>query len=219
MTITQPVTFKKIPTLEVLRASYPGIRAYFFDMDGTLFNTEIFHTQAFLKIGQDNQIIPPHSPDVIHKMLVGKADHLVFEVVKDWKNFPKTWTAQDFVTAKTKNLLMLLENTSSDNYLPQEMRNLLSEIKSEGKTLALVTSSEKSVTLKLLSMAGLENQFDFILTRDDCPEHKPHPWPYLKAQEKAKTEAGACLVFEDSEVGITAARSSGSHVIKAQWYD
>jgi HAD superfamily hydrolase (TIGR01509 family) len=84
--------------------------------------------------------------------------------------------------------------------------------------MALVTSSEKVVTDELLKISGLDHFFHLILTRDDCPKHKPDPWPYLKAVELSKLQQHQIIIFEDSTVGLEAAISSAHHVIKVEWY-
>lgn len=212
------LTFKNIPKLSVLEHAYPGLTAIFFDMDGTLFNTESYHTQALLKIGQDYKIRPPYDAQEVHSIMMGKADYLVFDIAKSWEGFPKDWSVEDFVNEKNRNLLKILSNTKASEYFPDETRKLLGEIKARKIFLALVTSSEKVITEKLLTFANVLSDFDLVLTRDDCLKHKPEPWPYLKAMEAAKKIPAETLIFEDSDVGILAARNSGAHVIKVEWF-
>ncbi len=207
-----------IPSLSELKAGYPALKALFFDMDGTLLDSEKYHTQAFLKIGKDYGIVPPHSPEVIHGLLVGRADHLVFEVVKHWKGFPPEWTARDFVDEKNKNLLGILKSIPQEKFLPEKVVGLLKEAMAESLTIALVTSSEKVVTEELLSMGSIRKFFSLVITRDDCPSHKPDPWPYKKALELTGHSPHEVLIFEDSEVGIAAAMGSGAHVMRADWH-
>lgn len=212
------IPFKQIPTLGALKKQFPGLKALFFDMDGTLFDTERFHTKAFIKLGTDHKIVPPHSMEKIHQMLVGKADHLVFEVVKHWTNFPAHWSAQDFVNNKTQNLLTLLQEVPAEDFFPSALRELLLKAQQENMYVALVTSSEKVITHRLLKMAGVENLFQLLVTRDDSPKHKPDPWPYLHALKHSQTAADETLIFEDSEVGLSAAKASGCHVVKVEWH-
>lgn len=215
---THPLLLTEIPTLSGLKPGYPGLRALFFDMDGTLLDSERYHTQAFLKIGKDYGITPPHSPEVIHGLLVGRADHLVYEVVKHWPGFPKDWSARDFVNEKNKNLLGILKSVPREKFLPAAIVSLLEESRTDRLTLALVTSSERVVTEELLRMAQIRDHFSLVITRDDCPKHKPDPWPYLKALELTGMDAKEVLIFEDSEVGVTAALGSGAHVARADWH-
>jgi beta-phosphoglucomutase-like phosphatase (HAD superfamily) len=219
MTSFQTLSFKQIPQLQILRETYPGLQGLFFDMDGTLFNTEKIHAEALQKIGHDYHIEAPVGPDEVYQLMVGKADHLLFEIIKNWKNFPQNWTVKDFVEVKNNNLLSLLKSVQSSDFIPVEMKRLLIEARTAGLYIALVTSSEKVITMELLKLAGLDNFFDLILTRDDCPRHKPDPWPYIEALNISQKIPSSILILEDSSVGLTAAKASGAHVIKAQWYD
>lgn len=212
------ISFKHIPTLNVLKEAYPGTKALFFDMDGTLFNTEAHHEQAFLKIGHDYKIRPPHSPEVIHALLMGKADYLVYNIVKEWENFPKHWSVEDFVNAKNEALLKILAQVDPTTFFPSQILDLLKAAQAENIYLALVTSSEKIITQKLLEIASVTSFFELILTRDDCPNHKPHPWPYLHAIKQSSLSPHEIIIFEDSNVGLEAATASGAHVIKVEWF-
>lgn len=215
-TIAMP--FGNVPSLSELKSGFPSVKALFFDMDGTLFNTESIHADGMFMIGKKYKIKPPHSPETIHELMMGKADHLVFDLIKDWEGVPKDWTAQDFINEKNSNVTELLKKTSVDSYFALEVKELIHSAKKGGMFLALITSSEKIVTQELLKMTGLDNFFDLVLTRDDCPKHKPDPWPYLKAIEISGFEKFEVLIFEDSHVGLEAATNSGPHVIKVEWY-
>ncbi|MGE3611618.1 MAG: HAD family hydrolase [Bacteriovoracaceae bacterium] len=208
----------RFPTTVKLKQSYPEMKAIFFDMDGTLFDTEIYHTKAMLEIAAQYKIQAPYSPDVIHSMLIGKADYLVFEIIKDWPGFPSSWSAQDFVDEKNKHFLKIMEKEDGDNYFAPDLALFLQEARAQNIYLSLVTSSERIVTEKLLGLVGLNSFFDLVLTRDDCPFHKPHPWPYLKAIESAQCLPHEAIIFEDSPIGLEAAKASSAHVIKVEWY-
>lgn len=205
-----------IPRLSEILKIYPQTRALFFDMDGTLCDSEHLHAKAFAKMSQDHQINIPYPPEIVHQKLVGKADHFVFEEVKSWPGFPSHFTLESFRNEKNKNLLDLLD--LPQKLLNQEMNILLNEIKENKLILGLVTSSEKIITEKIIKNSDVTHLFDFFITRDDCPKHKPDPYPYLKAIEYSKLAANECVIFEDSQVGLDAAIGSGANYFWAQWY-
>jgi HAD superfamily hydrolase (TIGR01509 family) len=84
--------------------------------------------------------------------------------------------------------------------------------------IALITSSERKITEELLRLVGLNDFFNFVLTRDDSLKLKPDPWPYLKALELSGLSQDEVIIFEDSDVGLEAALQSGCHVAKVEWY-
>lgn len=209
---------KTVPTLTELKAGYLNLTTLLFDMDGTLFDTEKYHAAALQNIGHEHKIIPPLGPKEVHELMVGKADHLLFEIVKDWPGFPKHWEVKDFVQEKNRHLLNVLSQVEGKSYLSPLLSVLLEEAKKDNLQVGLVTSSEKVITHELLKLAGLDQYFSFVLTRNDSLKVKPDPWPYLRALEHFKARPELTVIFEDSPVGIEAARLSGSHVIKVEWY-
>lgn len=209
---------QKVPALSTLIGAYPGLKGFFFDMDGTLFNTEGIHADAMMMIAQKYNIRPPYSPEVVHGLMMGKADHLVFNIIKDWEGVPRDWSALDFINEKNANVIDLLKKTELSSYFSEDVQHLLKEAKEKKMWMSLVTSSEKLVTLELLKIAGLQTFFDQVLTRDDCPRHKPDPLPYLMAYETSGLDPAEVIIVEDSHVGLEAATSAGPHVIKVEWY-
>jgi HAD superfamily hydrolase (TIGR01509 family) len=213
-----PIPYQKAPRIRQLLESYPDLRALFFDMDGTLFDTEGIHADAMLRMADRYQIRAPLPPAEVHALMLGKADQMVFELIKDWAGVPRHWTAGEFIAEKNVNVIELLKVTPVHTYFAPAVASLLREARDEGLFLALVTSSERAVTDELLRITGYDAFFDLTLTRDDCPRHKPDPWPYLRARELAGHATHEVLIFEDSPVGLEAALRSGAHVAKVEWY-
>jgi sugar-phosphatase len=65
----------------------------------------------------------------------------------------------------------------------------------------------------LLVDAGLRRHFDVIVTADDVAYGKPDPEVYLLAAARLRVAPERCLVFEDSLVGLEAARRAGMRAI------
>ncbi len=76
-------------------------------------------------------------------------------------------------------------------------------------TMGVVTSSRRDHFDIMHRATNFTRFFDFVLTREDYDQSKPHPEPYLKALEIVGHFREECLVIEDSERGLTAAKSAG----------
>ncbi len=79
--------------------------------------------------------------------------------------------------------------------------------------LALVSGSNRADILWALESLGVLSLFKVILGAEDYPRSKPEPDGYLKAMELLDLNPATCLVFEDSTVGIAAARAAGARTI------
>ncbi len=79
-----------------------------------------------------------------------------------------------------------------------------------GKTaLAVVTAAHKVHFDAIHRRTGFARHFDFVLTQEDCPVSKPDPAPYLMALKRGGWKAADCVVVEDTERGLAAARGAG----------
>jgi HAD superfamily hydrolase (TIGR01509 family) len=74
----------------------------------------------------------------------------------------------------------------------------------------LATNSRTGNALECLKLAGIEEIFSIIITRDQAQHGKPEPDVFLKASELLQVDIGRCLVIEDSHAGIVAASRAGA---------
>ena len=82
-----------------------------------------------------------------------------------------------------------------------------------GVPRAVATSASRGDLDALLSQVGLRPHFDVIVTAEDVRWGKPNPEVFLLAAAGLDVPPPACLVFEDSLVGVHAARNAGMRVI------
>ncbi len=75
--------------------------------------------------------------------------------------------------------------------------------------MGIVTSSRKDHFDLIHASTRLMRFMEFALTREDYDRTKPHPDPYRAALEHCRLEPGDCIVVEDSERGLAAARQAG----------
>lgn len=71
----------------------------------------------------------------------------------------------------------------------------------------------------MMNMSVLDKYLDLKLSNEDVKESKPDPEIYIKAMEKLNLPAKECLIIEDNENGIKAAKSSGANLLVVRTLD
>ena len=87
------------------------------------------------------------------------------------------------------------------------------------RKLAVASGGWKRVVKESLTVVGVEDLFDAIVGADDVERGKPEPDVFLKAAERIGVGPENCLVYEDGDLGIEAAKRAGMEVIDVlTWY-
>jgi beta-phosphoglucomutase len=79
--------------------------------------------------------------------------------------------------------------------------------------VAVVSSAYRAEIDPVLVASGLAEVFSTVVTLDDVSRGKPDPEPYLLAAERLGLDPAELLVFEDTDVGVAAARAAGARVV------
>jgi HAD superfamily hydrolase (TIGR01509 family) len=89
----------------------------------------------------------------------------------------------------------------------------LQAVRSSGVPMALVTSTERSLTEVALDTIG-RSLFDVTVCGDEVGGlNKPLPEPYLKAARLLDVDPVRCVAIEDSPTGVAAAVAAGCTVL------
>ena len=75
--------------------------------------------------------------------------------------------------------------------------------------MAVATGNVRALATSTLERIGMEDWFDTLVTSEDVERGKPHPDIFLEAARRLGVEPSDCLVYEDSDLGVTAARRAG----------
>lgn len=82
-----------------------------------------------------------------------------------------------------------------------------------GERWAIVTSAGRNLALRRIEAAGLPLP-KILISADDVTRGKPDPQGFLMAAERLGVDPRQCLVFEDTDAGLTAGRAAGAAVIR-----
>ena len=91
--------------------------------------------------------------------------------------------------------------------------DLIDSCRAAGIKTAIASTARKDNLLNVVTYLGISNSFDLIFAGVDVKQGKPSPEIYLKAMSALGVHPKETLVFEDSQVGIEAARASGAKCI------
>jgi HAD superfamily hydrolase (TIGR01509 family) len=80
--------------------------------------------------------------------------------------------------------------------------------------MAVASGTTRDVITRVHRQLGFEGWFEAVVTSEDTTRHKPEPDVFLEAARRLGVPPTACRVYEDSDLGIEAARRAGM-----QWVD
>lgn len=86
---------------------------------------------------------------------------------------------------------------------------LLRDLQANGIPCAIGTSTPRANVECVLELTGLAGYFSDIAASEDVSRGKPDPEVFLKAAAKLGVDPVECVVIEDAQVGLRAARAAG----------
>ena len=86
------------------------------------------------------------------------------------------------------------------------------------KPIAVASGGFRPIIQKQLLQIAMHDWFDAVVTAEDTAKHKPEPDVFLEAARRLGTAAKHCVVFEDADLGVEAARRAGMHCIDVRTF-
>lgn len=75
--------------------------------------------------------------------------------------------------------------------------------------MAVASGGYRDTITRTLDQLGIRAWFDTTVTAEDTARHKPEPDVFLEAARRLGVLPAACVVFEDTDIGLEAARRAG----------
>ena len=184
------------------------IKAILFDMDGVLIEAKDWHYEALneaLKLFGSEISLYDHlvtfdglpTKDKLNMLTsVGKLPKELHPIINKMKQ---------------KHTMRMILNKCQPLFAHQYA---LSKLHSEGYKMAVCSNSIRKSVEVMIQQAGLDKYFEFYVSNEDVSRGKPDPEMYSKAMGKMNLKPEECLILEDNENGIKAAKASGGHLLK-----
>lgn len=179
-----------------------------FDLDGTVANSMQNHFKAW------SAAVSPFGINFTGELfltLTGMPKAAT--ILKLNEIFGTNMDTEEVGAAKAKVYKELVSQTQEIKVVADVVR------KYHGKLpMSIGTGSTQIGAHRTLSILGLEEYFNPIITADDVMNFKPAPDTFLKCAELMGVEPKDCVVFEDGILGIQAAESVGMMVVDVNDY-
>ncbi len=182
------------------------MKAFIFDMDGLMFDTERVFIGAWDYAGE--------------KMGLGKAGHMVMRTLG--MNTPacnQAWREEfgedvdiDALWGYSREYLEAYYSKYAVSAKPG-LYDLLTYLKRQGCRLAVASSTKRAKVEKNLVDADVRHYFDVVIAGDMVERSKPEPDIYLRAAAELGVEPADCIALEDSRNGLLSAHAAGMRVI------
>jgi HAD superfamily hydrolase (TIGR01509 family) len=183
---------------EPLTRDYAG---YIFDCDGTLADSMVVHHRAWL------------AAFALH----GASFEFGWELFtsRAGMSLPKTVEAlnEQFGLRMDPEAVTAAQHEAYERLLPS-VRPIVPVVElaqrvAQVAPVSVASGGERKVVLRTLELIGLGETFSVVVTAEDVAFGKPAPDMFLLAAERMGVPAEGCVVFEDSVLGMEAARRAG----------
>ncbi len=185
------------------------IKAVLFDLDGVLVFTDKYHYRSWCMLAAE---MGWDFDEKLNHKLRGIPRMASLQVVLD-HNRVRAGEPEKIKYATMKNdfyLQMVRDELDRSDMYPGAP-GFLEKLSGRNVKLALCSSSKNA--RMVIRKLGIDDYFQAVVSGKDIEFAKPHPQVFLKGAEMLQVEPRRCVVFEDAEAGIKAARAAGMKAI------
>ena len=185
------------------------IKAVIFDLDGVLVTTDELHFSAWKRLAEELGITGFTKADNARQRGVSRMASLEVVLEKTERKFSDE---EKLALAEKKNDMYVKSLESLDKSAVLDgVFEFIAYLKEKGIKTAVGSASKN--TPMILEKTGLTEFFDAVSCGLDTQKSKPDPEVFLLAADRLNTSYSECLVIEDSDAGIEAAKRGGMYAL------
>ena len=177
------------------------IKAVIFDMDGLLIDSMPLWKEAIKRavLGAGSTF----SEELWDASKGGRVD----EIIEYWHDL-SPWIGKSVASVENNAMDNALELIDKKGAPMIGVKHILEYVKRKKMKKAMASSSPQKIMDAVVAKLDLEDYFDLVYSAEREEHGKPHPGVYITAAEKLGVSPYSCLVFEDSLVGLIAAKAA-----------
>jgi beta-phosphoglucomutase family hydrolase len=177
-----------------------------FDCDGVIVDSSALHVEAWKQLAQEEGLV---FPEHLFKKSFGMKNEQIIPHLFEWTTDPALVRRLD---ARKELLYRELVGTRGASTFPG-VENFLIMLQEQDIPCVIGSSAPRANVSAALDTLGLGGFFRAIVSGEDAAIGKPDPQIFLIGARVLGHAPGECVVFEDSLVGIAAARAGGMKVV------
>lgn len=180
-------------------------KAFIFDMDGLLINSEPLWRQAGLDVFKECD-----TPVTLADLAEWTGSPVRLIVQKAAQRYGR----QLDVEAVTQRFLdTAIARILAAKPLMPGVKETLALLQSHGIKMAIASASPRPMLEQIVDSCGIADYFSYISSAHELQYNKPHPQVYLHALEKLGVSPLEAVGLEDSKVGMTAVKAANMTAI------
>jgi HAD superfamily hydrolase (TIGR01509 family) len=184
------------------------VAAAIFDFDETMIDLERQHTIAYERLargfGDDYHSMP-------ESFRTGSGRRVIDDI-RELRAF-FGWSASEEELFAIRNRHFAEECRSAELQLMRGVEHAVRALHAKGIPLAVTSSAVGRDIDEILRRFAIRDLFALIVDGSQVARGKPDPEAYLVTASQLGVDPRACVVFEDSHVGVAAAKAAGMYCI------
>jgi beta-phosphoglucomutase len=185
--------------------SYVVVRAFIFDMDGVIIDSNPFHRLAWEEYNRRHGV---ETTEAMHLHMYGKRNDTI---IRDFLGQHLTDAEVHFHSGEKERLYREMVKPKVEEVLVPGLRAFLSRYRDI--PMGVASNANAANVEFILEEAGLASFFRVTVDGSQVKRGKPFPDIFLKAAELLGVPAEECVVFEDSTTGVDAGLAAGMRVV------
>ncbi len=185
-----------------------NIRGFIFDLDGVVTDTAEYHYRGWKRLADEQGWAFDRAAN--ERLRGVSRRESLLRLLGDRASQYSEAQLQEWMRLKNEYYLASIREITPRDLLPGA-RELLAEIRAAGMKAALGSASKNA--REVIERLGIRELFDAIADGNSVERQKPAPDLFLHAVAELGLKPSSCVVVEDAQAGIDAAKAGGFYAL------